>query len=74
MPRKGRISPLGIQHDPSQDWEAWEKFIKVHRTPDLVVILSDTGNFVALPRSFFSSNQDWKNLNQFVDQRVLVPV
>jgi len=46
----------------------------VHRTPDLVVILSDTGNFVALPRTFFSSNQDWKNLNQFVDQRVLVPV
>jgi hypothetical protein len=66
----GRISSLGIQYAPSPDWIHWDHFIKVHKTPGLVVMLTAARNFVALPRTFFESDQDWVILNQMIDSRV----
>jgi hypothetical protein len=66
----GRISSLGIQYAPSQEWIGWADFIKVHKTPGLVVLLTAARNFVALPRTFFGSDQDWVILNQMIDSRV----
>ena len=65
----GRISSQGIQIDPSIDWMGWDQFVKVHKSADMVVLLTAARLFVILPRSFFQNDGDWQVLQSLISTR-----
>lgn len=66
----GRISTIGIQIAPSNDWMAWDQFVKVYKSEDVVVLLTAARLFVILPRNFFRDDNDWKMLQSFIASKV----
>lgn len=66
----GRISGIGIQFLPSDDWMPWDQFVKVHKSIDMVVLLTATWSFVILPRQFFQSDKDWEILLGMISSKV----
>ncbi|MFZ6029125.1 MAG: hypothetical protein ACOYYS_15535 [Chloroflexota bacterium] len=66
----GQVSSLGVQFAPSDKWMPWDGFIKVHKSDDLVVLVTAKWDFVALQRKFFQSDAEWKMLQDMVASRV----
>lgn len=66
----GRVSSIGIQILPSDDWMVWDQFVKVHKSEDLVVLLTATWSFVILPRQFFLSDKDWEVLQGMISNKI----
>ena len=67
----GRVSSQGVIMSPIKDWIAWESFVKVHQSPELVVLVTAENTFIALPRTFFSTDADWNFLRQMIERRVV---
>lgn len=66
----GRVSTMGVIIDPMKDWLTWDKFVKVNRMPDAIVLLTAASMFVLLQRDFFRTEQDWKMVQNIVDTKV----
>ena len=66
----GRVSTIGVIIDPMKDWLTWDKFVKVNRMPDAIVLLTAASMFVLLQRDFFKTEQDWKMVQNIVDTKV----
>jgi hypothetical protein len=66
----GRVSTMGIMIDPMKDWIFWEKFVKVNKTPEAITLLTASGTFVLLQRSFFKEDRGWKMVQNLVDTRL----
>lgn len=66
----GRVSPEGIQFDPSKEWTTWDQFVKVYKSPDLMVLLTISRMFITLPRSFFRDDNEWEMLQNMVVSQV----
>ena len=66
----GRVSTIGVIIDPMKDWLTWDKFVKINRMPDAIVLLTAANMFVLLQRDFFKTEQDWKMVQNIVDTKV----
>ena len=66
----GRVSTMGVMIDPMKDWLTWDKFVKVNNTPQAITLLTASGMFVLLQRSFFRDDRDWKMVQNIVDTKV----
>ena len=66
----GRVSTMGVIIDPMKDWMTWDKFVKVNNTPEAITLLTASGMFVLLQRSFFRDERDWKMVQGIVDTKV----
>jgi hypothetical protein len=66
----GHVSSLGIQFNPSNEWMAWDQFVKIYKSTDLVVLLTAARLFVILPRKFFQSDKDWQMLQSLIGSKV----
>lgn len=72
---EGRITGHGIVYGSaaSEKEFAWEKFSKVQKARDLVVLVTADGIMSIHPRSFFRSEQEWNKFQQLVDYNVVEP-
>jgi hypothetical protein len=61
---------MGVMIDPMKDWIRWEKFVKLNKTPEAITLLTASGTFVLLQRSFFKEERDWKMVQNLVGTRV----
>lgn len=66
----GRVSSMGVMIDPMKDWMTWDRFVKVNKTPEAITLLTASGTFVLLQRSFFKDGRDWKMVQNLVDTKV----
>jgi hypothetical protein len=66
----GRVSTMGVMIDPRKDWMTWDQFVKVNKTPEAITLLTASGMFVLLQRSFFKEERDWKMVQNIVDTKV----
>lgn len=66
----GRVSTMGMMIDPGKDWMPWDRFVKMNKTPEAMTLLTASGMFVLLQRSFFRDDRDWKMVQNIVDTKV----
>ena len=66
----GRVSSMGVMYNPMKDWMPWSQFVKVNKTPDAVTLLTTSGTFVLLQRTFFKEERDWKMVQDIVNTKV----
>ncbi|HLO15091.1 MAG TPA: hypothetical protein VK206_09690 [Anaerolineales bacterium] len=66
----GRVSTIGVSIDPMKDWMTWDTFVKTNKTPVAITLLTASGMFVLLQRSFFREERDWKMVQNIVDTKV----
>ena len=66
----GRVSTIGVIIDPMKDWLIWDKFVKVHKAPEGIALLTASRMFVLLQRDFFANEQDWKMIENIVAAKV----
>lgn len=66
----GRVSTMGVMIDPGKDWMPWDQFVKVHKLPEAITLLTASNMFVLLQHSFFKEEQDWKMVQNIVATKV----
>lgn len=73
-PLQGAISSRGVTFYSStvlRRESEWNKFARKRVTEKLIVLLADDGVLTILPRSFFSTDQDWQIAQQWVQSNVV---
>jgi len=48
----------------------WDRFIKIHKTEDLLVLVSSQNTFIALPKKFLKSDKDWVMARNIIESKV----
>lgn len=69
-PIHGRISSLGIQFDPSQEWMAWESFVKLYQATTMAILVTADWTFALLLRAFFKDETSWNQFNSLLASKV----
>jgi hypothetical protein len=69
----GRITVAGITFLPSERQLRWESVVRSAKSAGLVVLLTGPARFLALPRVFFRSDEDWERFLRLVDSKVRPP-
>jgi hypothetical protein len=69
---QGTITNQGIRYvlDVGTNTIRWDRFIRVRRSQDFVVLVREDGLMVIFPRSFFQKGGDWRKFNRLVEQKV----
>lgn len=72
---RGVVTSDGILHDPEAGGtlDTWDTLVRADVRDDLVVLIGADRLATVLPRSFFSSEQDWQSFRQMVDMNVVAP-
>jgi hypothetical protein len=72
-PQSGFVSNLGVSvHSGNNLGEIpWENFIRVRKTESEIVLLTSDGSLSVFPDQYFSSEQDWKTFQGWVDLNVV---
>ena len=77
LPLAGRATPEGLViTSPKPETGTghlipWDKFTRVRKSEDLVVMTSADKVLYILPRSFFASQEDWTGFLQLVESRLV---
>ena len=68
----GRITSAGITFAGEYVTREipWDRFMRVRKSGDLVVLMTADRTLTIFPRSFFASDADWQRFRQLVDYRV----
>jgi len=72
-PQSGFVSNLGVSfHSGNNLGEVpWENFIRVRKTESEIVLLTSDGSLSVFPEQHFTSEQDWKTFQRWVDLKVV---
>jgi hypothetical protein len=55
--------------DPGKDWITRDQFVEVNKAPEAITLVTASGMFVLLQRSFFREDRDWKMVQNIVDTK-----
>ena len=68
----GSVNGIGIDYrvGVAQRLFAWDAFVRLRRTNDLLVLVTADGRMVALKREFFATNADWVRFQELAAARV----
>jgi hypothetical protein len=66
----GTVTEEGITYHPDTTAIPWERYSRGHSTEDMQLLLTDDGLLSIFPRSFFSSDEDWKTFRSWVDTKI----
>jgi hypothetical protein len=66
----GTISEEGITYHPDTTMITWERFSRGQSTEEMQLLMTEDGLLSIFPRSFFSSDEDWKTFQNWVDTRI----
>jgi len=69
----GRVTAAGITFLPSERQLRWDSVVRSAQSDDLAVLLTGPASFLALPRSFFRSDEDWTRFRRLIDSKVRPP-
>ena len=72
-PLKGTVTNQGITYTFPEGEVVieWKRFNRVQKTDDLVTLVRNDGLLVVFPRSFFTSEGNWKKLNKLVAEKII---
>ena len=70
QPQNGTINEEGILYHPDTTIVAWERYSRGQSTEDMQLLMTEDGLLSIFPRSFFTTNEDWKNFRNWVDSRI----
>ncbi len=66
----GTINEEGITYQPDTTSVPWGRYGRGHSTEDMQLLMTDDGLLSIFPRSFFSSEEDWKTFRNWVETRI----
>jgi hypothetical protein len=70
QPQSGTINEEGITYHPDTTSVPWERYGRGQSTEDMQLLMTEDGLLSIFPRSFFSSDEDWKTFRNWVDTRI----
>ncbi len=71
---RGVVTPEGIRSNADAGVEEkWGAFLRARIREDIIVLISSSGLATILPREFFATEDDWRNVRQYVEFNVVSP-
>ena len=67
----GTVNEEGITYHPDTIIIPWERYSRGHSTEDMQLLMTEDGLLSIFPRSFFTSDEDWKTFRNWVDTRIV---
>ncbi len=66
----GTITEEGVTYQPDTTAIPWERYGRGQSADDMQLLMTDDGLLSIFPRSFFSSDEDWKTFRGWVDTKI----